>query len=342
MSETADGGDNPRAEQRPREGAIVRVLEICNKKGLHARASAKFVQTVEQFDAEVWVTKGNETVGGTSIMGLMMLAAGTGSSITVEAVGPQAAEVMEALAELVKLPFCRKRLGRLVCHQFRGPSQICDEIAVLPLLVGVILNAQQERGMDGDEGRRAVRKLMRFATHARNRDHAFEYAACGGSAERDNGHGPDQRAFLFEPPPAPFNLVGVRTLVQAPLAALFELKMFHGIGDEGVFACNARLLQRLIENPARRSDKWLAGKVFLVAGLLPDQHQMRARPAFSRHHLGSEFVKWAAHAFGFGSGQGLQAAKGSRTSIIGNGHSGGTTPQSRERSIAIVQPCPST
>jgi phosphocarrier protein len=105
MSETADGGDNPRAEQRPREGAIVRVLEICNKKGLHARASAKFVQTVEQFDAEVWVTKGNETVGGTSIMGLMMLAAGTGSSITVEAVGPQAAEVLEALAELVSSRF---------------------------------------------------------------------------------------------------------------------------------------------------------------------------------------------------------------------------------------------
>jgi phosphocarrier protein len=105
MSETADGGDHPRAEHRPREGAIVRVLEICNKKGLHARASAKFVQTVEQFDAEVWVTKGNETVGGTSIMGLMMLAAGTGSSITVEAVGPQAAEVMEALAELVSSRF---------------------------------------------------------------------------------------------------------------------------------------------------------------------------------------------------------------------------------------------
>ena len=105
MSETADGGDNPPAEQRPREGAIVRVLEICNKKGLHARASAKFVQTVEQFDAEVWVTKGHETVGGTSIMGLMMLAAGTGSSITVEAVGPQAAEVVEALAELVSSRF---------------------------------------------------------------------------------------------------------------------------------------------------------------------------------------------------------------------------------------------
>ena len=54
----------------------MRVLEIVNKKGLHARASAKFVQTVEQFDAEVKVTRGGETVGGTSIMGLMMLAAG--------------------------------------------------------------------------------------------------------------------------------------------------------------------------------------------------------------------------------------------------------------------------
>ena len=58
------------------EKPVVRVLEICNKKGLHARASAKFVQTVDQFDAVVKVTRGTETVGGNSIMGLMMLAAG--------------------------------------------------------------------------------------------------------------------------------------------------------------------------------------------------------------------------------------------------------------------------
>jgi len=80
---------------------VSRVLEICNKRGLHARASAKFVMTVEQFDAEVFVTRGSERVGGTSIMGLMMLAAGPGTSITVEASGPQAAEVVEALAKLV-------------------------------------------------------------------------------------------------------------------------------------------------------------------------------------------------------------------------------------------------
>jgi len=93
------------AEQHPRETAVTRVLEICNKKGLHARASAKFVQTVEQFDAEVSVTRGGETVGGTSIMGLMMLAAGTGTSITVEAKGKDAEAVVEALAALVSSRF---------------------------------------------------------------------------------------------------------------------------------------------------------------------------------------------------------------------------------------------
>ena len=84
---------------------VVRILEICNKKGLHARASAKFVQTVEQFEADVWVTRGNERVGGTSIMGLMMLAAGTGTSITVEATGPQAGAVVDALTSLVSSRF---------------------------------------------------------------------------------------------------------------------------------------------------------------------------------------------------------------------------------------------
>ncbi|HEX2512744.1 MAG TPA: HPr family phosphocarrier protein [Xanthobacteraceae bacterium] len=94
-------GDTP----QPREGAIRQVLEIVNKKGLHARASAKFVQTVEKFDAEVTVTRGSETVGGTSIMGLMMLSAATGTEITVEASGKQAADVMVAIIELVTSGF---------------------------------------------------------------------------------------------------------------------------------------------------------------------------------------------------------------------------------------------
>ena len=82
-------------------GAISRELPIINKRGLHARASAKFVQMVERFEADVWVTKGGETVGGTSIMGLIMLSAGPGTSIIVSASGPQAQAALDAISELV-------------------------------------------------------------------------------------------------------------------------------------------------------------------------------------------------------------------------------------------------
>jgi len=87
------------------EGAISREMPIINKRGLHARASAKFVQMVERFNADVWVTKGGETVGGTSIMGLMMLAASPGTSITVEATGNDAAAVIDALTALINSRF---------------------------------------------------------------------------------------------------------------------------------------------------------------------------------------------------------------------------------------------
>ena len=86
-------------------GAISREIPIINKRGLHARASAKFVQMVERFDAEVWVTKGGETVGGNSIMGLMMLSAGPGTSITVSAIGPEAQAALDAITELVASKF---------------------------------------------------------------------------------------------------------------------------------------------------------------------------------------------------------------------------------------------
>jgi phosphocarrier protein HPr len=102
---TGLGAENDPPATEPRPGTIVRTLEICNKRGLHARASAKFVQTVERFDAEVRVTRGHETVGGTSIMGLMMLAAGPGTAITIEASGPEAAKVVEALTTLVASRF---------------------------------------------------------------------------------------------------------------------------------------------------------------------------------------------------------------------------------------------
>ena len=80
---------------------LEREILITNIRGLHARASAKFVQTVETFDAEIRVTKDGMTVGGTSIMGLMMLAAGPGSTILVEASGNQADAALDTLTALI-------------------------------------------------------------------------------------------------------------------------------------------------------------------------------------------------------------------------------------------------
>ena len=104
MSDDAASPENDAGPSIP-SGAVSRELPIINKRGLHARASAKFVQMVERFDAEVWVTRGGETVGGTSIMGLMMLSAGPGTSIVVSAVGPEAQAAIDAITDLVASKF---------------------------------------------------------------------------------------------------------------------------------------------------------------------------------------------------------------------------------------------
>jgi len=78
-----------------------RVLKIVNEKGLHARASAKFVELVEQFDAEAEVEKDGMSVSGDSIMGLLMLAASRGTEINVRTEGAQAEALMDALAALI-------------------------------------------------------------------------------------------------------------------------------------------------------------------------------------------------------------------------------------------------
>jgi phosphocarrier protein HPr len=85
--------------------ALVREMNIVNQRGLHARASAKFVKCAESFDASVTVSKDGQSVPGTSIMGLMMLAASIGTQITVEAAGPQAEAAMSALEDLVTRKF---------------------------------------------------------------------------------------------------------------------------------------------------------------------------------------------------------------------------------------------
>ena len=90
----ADGGE-----------PLQRVLTIVNTKGLHARASAKFVQCAAKFDARVMVTKDGSSVSATSIMGLMMLGAGIGSDFVITADGRQAIEALDALEALVASKF---------------------------------------------------------------------------------------------------------------------------------------------------------------------------------------------------------------------------------------------
>ncbi|MGE0211348.1 MAG: HPr family phosphocarrier protein [Parvibaculaceae bacterium] len=83
------------------QSRLSRELTICNSRGLHARASAKFVKLADSFDCEITVTRDGQTVPGTSIMGLMMLAAHPGATILVEAEGEDAAAALDALAALV-------------------------------------------------------------------------------------------------------------------------------------------------------------------------------------------------------------------------------------------------
>ena len=85
--------------------AASRTVEICNERGLHARASAKFVKLASSFDSEIHVSRDGVTVDARSIMGLLMLGAGIGCQIEVSAEGSDAQEAIEALTDLVARKF---------------------------------------------------------------------------------------------------------------------------------------------------------------------------------------------------------------------------------------------
>src|SRR5271157_3003663 len=99
MSEPVAEDDCPPVPEY--DGAMSREMQIVNRKGLHARATAKFVQCVDRFDADIKVSRCGETVGGDSIMGILTLGAGMGSTITVSASGTGAKEALDALEELI-------------------------------------------------------------------------------------------------------------------------------------------------------------------------------------------------------------------------------------------------
>jgi phosphocarrier protein len=87
------------------DGTVEQEVTILNKRGLHARAAARFVKLAGQFDANISVTHKDTTVSGRSIMGLMMLAASPGSQIRLSAYGAQAEAAIEAIAALIAAKF---------------------------------------------------------------------------------------------------------------------------------------------------------------------------------------------------------------------------------------------
>ena len=92
-------------EGSPPHQAIARTIVVNNQRGLHARAAARFVKTAARFDAFITVSKGGQTVSGSSILGLMMLAAGPGTEIEINAEGDQALAAVEALCDLIEANF---------------------------------------------------------------------------------------------------------------------------------------------------------------------------------------------------------------------------------------------
>jgi len=103
---TPDTNSQNLADPAPQSAIVARrEVKICNQKGLHARAAARFVKTAGQFNAEVSVRKNGTAVSGRSIMGLMMLAAASGTVIEISATGPDAAAAVETLARLIECKF---------------------------------------------------------------------------------------------------------------------------------------------------------------------------------------------------------------------------------------------
>ena len=90
-----------RSAPEPPANVLVATFEIINRKGLHARATAKLVQCIDGFDAEVRISRCGETVGGSSIMGILTLGAGPGMTITITASGSEAGQAMAAIGALI-------------------------------------------------------------------------------------------------------------------------------------------------------------------------------------------------------------------------------------------------
>ena len=135
--------------------------------------------------------------------------------------------------------------------------------------------------MDGDQGGGPVGQFQPPPAQLGDGDGAAEQAAHRARSERDDDRWLDHLPFELEPDLAALDFVGVGTLVQTALAAHLVLEMLHRVGDENLRAGDLRFRQGAVEDLPGGRDERLAGKVFLVAGLLAHQHQVRMAAPFA-------------------------------------------------------------
>src|SRR2546421_8125772 len=150
--------------------------------------------------------------------------------------------------------------------------------------------------MDGYEGRCAVRELQGSAACLRDGHGTAEEASRRRASERHNRLRLDDGALGIEPDFATLNLIVVWAFVQAALAAHLVLEVLYRIRHEHFVARNTRFRERLVEHAPRGSDERLPGKIFLVAGLLANQHEMRMALTFPRHSLRGVPIQRATRA----------------------------------------------
>src|SRR6266567_1011279 len=153
--------------------------------------------------------------------------------------------------------------------------------------------------MDGHRQPHAVPGLKNLPANGSDRYGATEQAAGGGGPQGDHEFRLDDRALEIVPPPAAFDLVGVRPLVQPALAAQLELEMLHRVGDEHLVAVESRVRQGPVQHTACRSDERLAGDVLVGSRLLADQHQCRRSRALPGNDLRGIAIERTARALGF-------------------------------------------
>src|SRR5262249_54871192 len=164
-------------------------------------------------------------------------------------------------------------------------TQVGHEVAVFRSFGTRVFDTQQIGWGNRDEKAGTVLALDHVAARLRNNHRAFEQAAGGGRAERNDQFGLDDGALPVEPPTAAFDLIDVRLLMKPALPARLEFEVFHRIGDENRGAVETRVYDGAVEHAAGRPDERPAREVFVVAGLLADKHDFRTRRALAGNDL---------------------------------------------------------